>query len=446
MNWLANANLAATMTFGVKGINPDGSMTWETALNWVAALNKAHYLGHTDWILPPTPPTDPHATLHNKTTGLDYGFDFYSSDMGELFYKEFGATKGESISLIHNQNTNDFENLQPYYYWSGTTRSLPADFSFGNGFLGTDVDIDFEYAIPEFPSVPSAPPPTPPPNNIVPLHPPTVKPTLSLNPDGQTIHDAALNINWLANANLAATQTFGVKSIHADGSMTYKTAVAWIAAMNAADYLGHDNWRLPDSQGSHLQGYYETAAEMGELYYTELGGQAGSTILLTHDSDEELFRNFQPYLYWSGTNVGVKTDSHKTFSFGNGYRSDNVDPNLMYVLPVFDGKAWGPVQGDIKKPVLSTSPQALAVLAVTITNGPFTNEAATGPVVMAVNLGAVSVPGLQADSRNVTGTLRVGHFAPHHAVGGQSGSELIGDNNGDRFSAFEEAILGDLQR
>ena len=27
--WLANANLAATQTFGVKGINPDGSMTWD---------------------------------------------------------------------------------------------------------------------------------------------------------------------------------------------------------------------------------------------------------------------------------------------------------------------------------------------------------------------------------------------------------------------------------
>jgi hypothetical protein len=47
MNWLANADLAAdpTMRFGVDGINPDGSMTWETALNWVAGMNQAHYLG-----------------------------------------------------------------------------------------------------------------------------------------------------------------------------------------------------------------------------------------------------------------------------------------------------------------------------------------------------------------------------------------------------------------
>jgi hypothetical protein len=59
MNWLANGNLAATMPFDVKGINPDGSMTWETAMSWVAALNKADYLGHNDWILPVTPPPRP---------------------------------------------------------------------------------------------------------------------------------------------------------------------------------------------------------------------------------------------------------------------------------------------------------------------------------------------------------------------------------------------------
>jgi hypothetical protein len=65
MNWLANTDLAADpqMHLGVEGINPDGSMTWETAMNWVAALNNADYLGHDDWILPVTPPTDPNASL-----------------------------------------------------------------------------------------------------------------------------------------------------------------------------------------------------------------------------------------------------------------------------------------------------------------------------------------------------------------------------------------------
>ncbi len=347
MTWLADANLAATDHFHVQGINPDGSMTWSTAMNWVAAMNKAHYLGHSDWILPRTPATDPHATLHNQTTHDDFGFDFYSCDMGELFYKEFGAEDGQTITAIHNAATRLFNHFQPYQYWSGTMRALPADFSFGNGFLGTDVDIDFEYAIPEFPSVPVLPP-APPPNDVVSLH--KVQAHSSLTPidNGRIVHDATLNINWLANADLAASKRFGIPvgrdtdskgiTINPDGSMKYESAVAWIAALNKARYLGHDNWRLPDaSDSSPKQGYYQTNTEMGELYYTELGGQAGSTILLRHDSGEKLFRNFQPYYYWSGSNVGTKVHSHETFSFGSGYRSDNTDHNEMYVLPVFDG-------------------------------------------------------------------------------------------------------------
>jgi hypothetical protein len=88
---------------------------------------------------------------------------------------------------------------------------------------------------------------------------------------------------------------------------------------------------------------------MGELFYTEFGLQAGGTILHPPGgSAATMFRNFQPYYYWSGSEVleetslfppefQLKPDTHETFSFGSGYRSGNVDPNEMYVIPVFDG-------------------------------------------------------------------------------------------------------------
>jgi hypothetical protein len=44
ITWLSNANLAATKNFGVRGINPDGSMVWTTAQNWIPAMNTANYL------------------------------------------------------------------------------------------------------------------------------------------------------------------------------------------------------------------------------------------------------------------------------------------------------------------------------------------------------------------------------------------------------------------
>jgi hypothetical protein len=340
MMWLADANFAAEKSFGVKGINPDGSMSWETAMTWVAHMNKADYLGHDNWTLPFTPAYDPNATQFNPTGGLSYGFDCSASDMGELFYTEFGARAGDSISDVHDAATSLFTNLQAYYYWSGVRRGkppLPADFSFGNGFLGTDRDIDFEYALPGYPAVEHKPP-APPKNNVQLILPTASNPTLVPNPGGQTVFDPALNINWLANADLAATQTFGVPGINADGSMNHRTALAWVAAMNAADYLGHDNWRLPTSNGSNQdQGYAQFDTEMGELYYSQLGGEAGSTIQLTHNALAGLFSNLQPYYYWSGTEVGTKPNTHQSFSFGSGFRSGNTDPNEMYVIPVFDG-------------------------------------------------------------------------------------------------------------
>jgi hypothetical protein len=49
------------------------------------------------------------------------------------------------------------------------------------------------------------------------------------------VYDQTANISWLADANLAATNTFGVSGINPDGSMSYTTAQNWIAAMNAAN-------------------------------------------------------------------------------------------------------------------------------------------------------------------------------------------------------------------
>jgi hypothetical protein len=72
---------------------------------------------------------------------------------------------------------------------------------------------------------------------------------------GQAYYDTVLNITWLANANLAESNTFGLPrgddviaesgEISTIGRMYWDTAQAWIAAMNAANYFGSNNWRLP---------------------------------------------------------------------------------------------------------------------------------------------------------------------------------------------------------
>jgi hypothetical protein len=61
----------------------------------------------------------------------------------------------------------------------------------------------------------------------------------------QAYYDTQLNITWVADANLAATNNFGVTGFFLDASMVWTKANEWIAAMNTAAYLGKSDWRRP---------------------------------------------------------------------------------------------------------------------------------------------------------------------------------------------------------
>jgi hypothetical protein len=404
-NWLANANLAANplMHFGVDGINPDGSMTWTQALKWVYEMNQypnpdgtVGYLHHTDWTLP------------GNFGGA--GFNQAVSDMGELYYTEFAGQAGESVSDIFaaTPRLGDlFKNFQPYLYWDGDN-VFPggAEFSFGTGYTSTTKDINVSYVIPEYPDGPP-PPPAPDPGsyNTMPAGSVAVSPSLVSQNNGQVVHDTALDVYWLADANLAKTNTFGLAqgvnpdpknpaiiNINPDGSMNHITADAWIVAMNQADYLGHNNWRLPIATDTSANFYISGSgvgiafqgSELGELYYKELGSQAGSNILLTHDSAASLFRNFQPYTYWSGTHTDLNPNGngYSSFSFGSGFQGANFDKDQMYVIPVYDGPrfvaAVGENNGAAQRSMV-TSIQVTFNTAVSIAPGAFTLTYLGGP-------------------------------------------------------------------
>jgi len=170
------------------------------------------------------------------------------------------------------------------------------------------------------------------------------------------IYDTVLNITWLQDANLAATDTFGVSGINSNGTMTWDTAEAWIAAMNTADYLGYNDWRLPTTTqpdstcqyhdndptyGNQGYGYNCTGSEMGYLFYTDLGGTAGSPITTTHSNttNYDLFQNVQSYLYWSGTPYAPGTSYAWYFNTTGGYQYDADKPTPMY--------AWAVRPGDV---------------------------------------------------------------------------------------------------
>ena len=65
---------------------------------------------------------------------------------------------------------------------------------------------------------------------------------------GQAVYDDDLNITWLADANLAASNTFGVSGIQGDGSMFGNLVPdLWLDGMNSfggTGYLGFNSWRF----------------------------------------------------------------------------------------------------------------------------------------------------------------------------------------------------------
>jgi hypothetical protein len=190
---------------------------------------------------------------------------------------------------------------------------------------------------------------------------------------GGLIYDDVLNVTWLQDANLAATNTFGVSGINTDGTMSWNTAQAWIAAMNAANYLGYSDWRLPttpDAGGpfvygwdgvqpyTYNYGYNMTTSEMGYMFYVNLGNvgllptnynglnarSPGTFGLINVGPFQNFGQPFQPTLaipYWSGTQSVYDPNSawYFDFYFGNLNPGDITGTlnNQFYAWAVRDG-------------------------------------------------------------------------------------------------------------
>jgi hypothetical protein len=142
--WVQDANLAATDTFGVRGICVGGicgrgSMTWLTAEAWIAAMNGTDYGGFSDWVLPPH-----FATCRNIFGCSD------TSDLSMLYFESLGNV-GYPEPGYGPHNTGPFIHVQDSNYWTGTAYSgcLPNcayTFSFDSGGEGADGGKDTWFA------------------------------------------------------------------------------------------------------------------------------------------------------------------------------------------------------------------------------------------------------------------------------------------------------------
>ncbi len=178
---------------------------------------------------------------------------------------------------------------------------------------------------------------------------------------GGLIYDSTLDITWLADANLAASQ--GADTNH-DGLLAQQEALEWAASLVIFDPvrgISLDDWRLPAASfvdaGTHRVG------ELEALFY-ELGGSWEQDLfsVTPADPDLALFSNIQTGWYWG---EGAPVESHRDlFSFDQGSTPHddlgNIDCNQChtphgstpgssapFLLNRLDFYAWAVRDGDV---------------------------------------------------------------------------------------------------
>jgi hypothetical protein len=385
-------------------VNSDGSMNYTSAVAWVAGMNAANYLGHSTWQLPTAPRRDKGCSGRGPSPfGENFAFGCKMNALGSLYYVELGFSATETAIPFPPNTVGPFTNLQPNLYWSHSSGGGHAcadthgNFSFASGAHGGGCGGDYADVLPML----------------------RIKGEISggqtpigggLVPNGATVYDPGTMINWLANANLAATwvvdsngdtvDTFGlplcttapetIACVALDGSMNYESATAFINAMNHYEdpithdvgCLGHKDWELPPlNKGCATYGCVGDANPMGNLYYAQLHFTAGTPVVPVPDIAVGPFHHLVPFPYWQcladtiqdACEPAIDNNTHEPgknsewgFSFGTGFLGTERLTANHYVTVYFVGCDLSTCQTITFAPIKGTE-DALTSLTLTAT-------------------------------------------------------------------------------
>jgi hypothetical protein len=375
VTWLVEGNLAKTLPDGTNVLfgltvcktptteptnacaNADGSMSYTSALAWILGMNAASYQGHQTWQLPTAPLKDHGCTGVGPAPFREgFAFDCDAGALGYLYYTAFGLKAPNTAVPIPPNTVGPFINFQPNLYWSGSPGGgltcTIGNFSFGSGAQSGGCGGDYADVLPmiqgKAPGIMSA----------------TGK-GLEVNSDGTLVYDPETHDTWLADADLAASNRFGLAPcktptkpqpcVAANGAMNYYSATQYILAMNEFDggtgYLHHTDWVLPPiDAGCPTYGCGGDSNPMGNLYYSQLKLVAGKPVVTVPDIAIGPFEDLQPFPYWSCLADTIQDDcepaklstepsrnSEWGFSFATGFLGTARETANHYVTAYFVG-------------------------------------------------------------------------------------------------------------
>lgn len=322
--WSKDANMMATRDpwYDTDCIELDGRVPWHRALGYIGQLNSLNWLGHNDWRLPNKNELDSLINIHQTkpSTWLNsQGF----TNVQELMYwsssnSAFNAYSAWAVSISDGFVYEDAKQFYCNYVWpvrsdqpesfasvtlpqTGQTTCYDSNAAIINC-DGTRQDGDSQAGA----LIPS---------------PRFTDNTIDI-PTNKTVTDNLTGLVWSRDANVIMERdpSFDVDGTAQDGRVTWQHALDYIKKLNTENYLGHNDWRMPNR------------TELMSLI--NISQPTPSTWLNT-----QMFINVQLDSYWSSSPYA----DHRNWiaawyvDMNNGHSYFDIVSKNNYVWPVREG-------------------------------------------------------------------------------------------------------------
>jgi len=328
LTWVKDGNLIATRNpdFDQDRTPGDGDIDWKTALDYVELLNNDNYLGHDDWRMPNMTELRSLVNLGYPDMALPPDHPFIN--LKDVYWSSTTSEQMRSLAITVM--------LQEHYAHSNITNPAGETEDFAKDPEIAGINNWKYYLLPVRDSGNPGSVLNPATGQQYTFYPGddgflaegTAWPTPRLvdNNNG-SVTDRLTGLMWTKDANLMLTRDPEFDTNQwVDGAINWQHALDYIALLNSENYLGHNDWRMPNrNEMSSLVDMGRTNPAMPERYpFTNLIG-------FNYDLS-----------YWTSTTRADETDQAWIMWFTDGMMGGG---NRLQYLKTADWHVW-PVRTD----------------------------------------------------------------------------------------------------